>query len=144
MKLNEIKCITTPFLSGLCYGPVHVGVYGPWTFVVKFHLSDSSPLILPPPLDRLLLYLLIYGQCCGSLVVAFYLSWVVCCRPLCLWGWMRLLLETLDIRVRHSCACMRTVMATDCACFRSGLYIRAFGGFSLNETGWAISARMRV
>ena len=23
---NEMKLITTPFLSGLCYGPVHVGV----------------------------------------------------------------------------------------------------------------------
>ena len=32
-KLNEMKCITTPFLSGLCYGPVHVGFYDPWTFV---------------------------------------------------------------------------------------------------------------
>ena len=33
MKLNEMKCITTPFLSGLCYGPVLAGFYDPWTFV---------------------------------------------------------------------------------------------------------------
>jgi len=25
MKLNEMKLITTPFLSGLCYGPVLAG-----------------------------------------------------------------------------------------------------------------------
>jgi hypothetical protein len=30
---NGIKYITTPFLCGLCYGPVHVGVYDPWIFV---------------------------------------------------------------------------------------------------------------
>ena len=30
---NEIKCITTPFLSGLCYGPVLAWFYDSWTFV---------------------------------------------------------------------------------------------------------------
>jgi hypothetical protein len=30
---NGMKCITTPFLSGLCYGPVLAGFYDPWTFV---------------------------------------------------------------------------------------------------------------
>jgi hypothetical protein len=33
---NEMKCITTPSLSGLCYGPVHVEFYDPWTFVGRF------------------------------------------------------------------------------------------------------------
>ncbi len=36
MKCNEMKCVTGPFLSGLCYGPVHVGFYDPWTFVGRF------------------------------------------------------------------------------------------------------------
>ena len=30
---NEMKLITTSFLSVLCYGPVHVGVFDPWTYV---------------------------------------------------------------------------------------------------------------
>ena len=38
-----MKLITTPFLSGLCYGPVHVGVYDPWTFVGQILLIISSP-----------------------------------------------------------------------------------------------------
>ena len=39
----KLKLITTPFLSGLCYGPVHVGVQDPWTFVGQILLSFSSP-----------------------------------------------------------------------------------------------------
>jgi hypothetical protein len=57
MKLNEIKLITTPFLSGLCYGPVHVGVYVLWTFVGLIHLIHRLPLFRLPPLARPLLVL---------------------------------------------------------------------------------------
>jgi hypothetical protein len=59
-------------------------------------------------------------------------------------GWVRLLRETLDIRVSHSCACMCVVMSIVCACVGSVLYVRASGGFSLTNTSWAISPKDRV
>ena len=40
-----MKLIKTPFLCGLCYGPVHVGAYDPWTFVGQIHLIHRLPLI---------------------------------------------------------------------------------------------------
>ena len=79
------------------------------------------------------------------MVVFFYLSLVSCVACFfVLWGWVRLLLETLDIRVSHSCACMCIVMAIFLACVGSVLYVRASDGFSLNDTGWGISDKMRV
>ena len=57
---------------------------------------------------------------------------------------MRLLLEILDIRVSHSCACMWSDMEIVCACDGNDLYVRVFGGFSLNDTRWAISANVRA
>ena len=59
--------------------------------------------------------------------------------------WVRLLLETLDIKASHSCACKCIAMAIICACFGSVLHVRASGGgFFLNDISWAISARVRV
>jgi hypothetical protein len=57
---------------------------------------------------------------------------------------MRLILRTLDMRVIYSCACMCIAIAIDCACVGRDLYVRAAEGFSLNDTSWAISARIRV
>ncbi len=57
---------------------------------------------------------------------------------------MRLLLDIADIRVSHSCACMWSGMAIVCACDGRDLYVRVSGGFSLNDTSWAISANVRV
>ena len=40
-----MKCInTTPFLSALCYGPIHVEVYDPWTFVGQIRLIHLLPM----------------------------------------------------------------------------------------------------
>ena len=47
--------ITTPFLSGLCYGPVHLRVYYPWTFVGMVHLIHLLPLLQPSRVRLLLL-----------------------------------------------------------------------------------------
>ena len=58
-------------------------------------------------------------------------------------GWVMLLLETLDISVSHFCAFTCIAMANICACVGS-VYDRVFGGFSLKDTSWAISARVRV
>ncbi len=55
-----------------------------------------------------------------------------------------MLLEILDMRVSHSCACMCCDMAIVCACGGRDLYVRLSGGFSLNDTSWAISAIVRV
>jgi hypothetical protein len=56
-----------------------------------------------------------------------------------------MLLEIVDIRVSHSCACMWSdMMAIVCACAGSDLYVRVPDGFSLNDTSWAISASVRV
>jgi hypothetical protein len=75
----------------------------------------------------------------------FYLSLVSCvARVFVLRGWVRLLLESLNIRVSHSCACMCIVMAIACTCVGSVLYVRASGGFSLDDTSWAISDKVRV
>ncbi len=53
-------------------------------------------------------------------------------------GLLRVLLETLDINVRHCCACACSAMTIDCACFGSVLYLGAFGGYSLDEMSLAI------
>jgi len=50
------------------------------------------------------------------------------------------LLKTLDISVSYSCAWTCIAMAIVCAC----LWWVVCGGFSLNDTNWAIFARMRV
>ena len=39
---------------------------------------------------------------------------------------------------------MYIAMALVCACVGSVLYVRVLGGFSLKDTSWAISARVRV
>jgi hypothetical protein len=79
------------------------------------------------------------------MVVLFYLSLVayVACFFV-LRGWVRLLLKTLDIKVRHFCACMCIAMAIDFDCVGSVLYARAFGELSLNNTSWDIAARVWV
>ncbi len=46
---------------------------------------------------------------------------------------MRVLLETLDISVSHSCACTWIAMVIDCACGGSDLYVRLSGGFSFKD-----------
>ena len=113
-----MKLITTPFLSGLCYGPVHVGVYDPWTFVGQIHLFYLLLLFQPPPLALPCLVPTPWGS----------VSWVVCLRYFvslysfdvgCLavvGRWVRVLLETLDISVSHSCACTWSAIVIDCAC----------------------------
>ncbi len=53
-------------------------------------------------------------------------------------------LETLDMSVSHSCACMFSAMAIVGFCVGRGLNVRASGGFSLNDTSWAISAMVRA
>jgi hypothetical protein len=57
---------------------------------------------------------------------------------------MRLLLETLDMRVGHSCAFMYSAIAIIYACVGRNLYVRASGGLSLNDANWTIFARVRV
>ncbi len=57
---------------------------------------------------------------------------------------MRVLLETLDMRVRNSCAWTWNAMAIVCACVRSDLYVMLFRGVSLKDISWAISANVRV
>ncbi len=57
---------------------------------------------------------------------------------------MRLHLEILDISESHSCACMCSVMLVFCACIGRDLYVRVPSGFFLNDTSWAISAKVRV
>ena len=47
---------------------------------------------------------------------------------------MRVLLETLDISVIHSCAWTWIAMAIVCACGGSDLYVILSGGFSLKDT----------
>ena len=47
---------------------------------------------------------------------------------------MRVLLETLDIIVSHSCAWTRIAMAIVCACGGSDLYAILSGGFSWKDT----------
>ena len=76
------------------------------------------------------------GCCCGSYVVAFYYVLALVCVALFgnLRGWLRVLLETLDI----------STIATTCACFGSGLHVRAPGEFYFNTMSWVISARVRV
>ncbi len=74
-----MKLITTPFLSGMCYGPVHVGVYDPWTFVGLIYLILPLPLFQPPPLAPLLLHLPHWGQCRGSWVFFLLVVVVICC-----------------------------------------------------------------
>ncbi len=57
---------------------------------------------------------------------------------------MKLLLEILDIRVSHSCAYTCIDMAIVCDYVGSVLYVKVSGEFSLNDTSWAIPARVRV
>jgi hypothetical protein len=57
---------------------------------------------------------------------------------------VRLLLETLDIRVSHSCACTWIAMAIDCVCVGSVLYVSVFDGLSLDGINRVISAMVRV
>ncbi len=52
-KKKKWNLITIPFLSGMCYGPIHVGVYDPWTFVGQICLIHRLLLFQPPPLARL-------------------------------------------------------------------------------------------
>ncbi len=57
---------------------------------------------------------------------------------------MRVLLESLDISVSHSCAWTLIAMAIVCACVWSDLYVMFSGGVSLKDTSCAISARVCV
>ena len=130
-----MKLITTPFLSWLCYGLVYVGVYDPWTFVGKIHLILRLPL---SPTS---------SACCSSSLVPSLLgtvSWVVgcrsfvvvvvcCCLLCCFRRWVRMLLETLDINVSHSCAWTWIAIAIVCACGGSDLYVVLSGGLSLKN-----------
>ena len=59
-------------------------------------------------------------------------------------GWLRLFLETFDISVSHTSACTCSTMAIVCARVGHVVQVRASSGFSLNETSWAISTRVRV
>jgi len=47
---------------------------------------------------------------------------------------VRVLLETLDISVSHSCAYTWIAMAIDCACGGSDMYVILYGGFSWKDT----------
>ena len=60
------------------------------------------------------------------------------------WRCVRVLLETLEISVSHSCAWTWIAMVIDCACGGSDLYVRLSGGFSWNDTSRAILARVFV
>jgi len=57
---------------------------------------------------------------------------------------VRLLLETLDIRVSHSCTSMRIAMAIVCDCVGIVLYVWASGGYFLNDMSWSIYTRVQV
>ena len=57
---------------------------------------------------------------------------------------MRVLIETFEMRMSHSCACMCNAIVIVCACVGRVLYVRASGGFSLNETNFAISDMVLV
>ena len=59
-------------------------------------------------------------------------------------GWVRFLLETLDISVSHFVACACIAMAIICAFGGSALYVRVSGGFSLKDTSYTIFARVRI
>jgi hypothetical protein len=59
------------------------GVYDPWTFVDQIHPILVIPLIQPPPLAPLLLYLPHLGRCRGSGVVYLLVVVIVCCCVLC-------------------------------------------------------------
>ena len=48
------------------------------------------------------------------------------------------------MRMSNSCACMCSAIVIVCACVGRVLHARACGGSSLNETSWAISARVLV
>ena len=48
--------------------------------------------------------------------------------------WVRMLLETLDISVSHSCLWTWIAMAIVCACVGSDLYAMLSGEFSLKDT----------
>ena len=162
----KLKHIATPFLSGLCYGPAHVGVSDSWTFVGQvpkwnelYYIAVSKrvvlwarpcgglcpldprrlgpqvycpPLFQPSPLARLLLYRPPCFWCGVPMVVLFYLSLVsrVACLFICLRGWTRLLLETLDIIVSHSFA--RTCIAMAVVCGQV-LLIRFLGFLGLTS-----------
>jgi hypothetical protein len=106
---------------------------------------SPSPLVHPLHLLGFSCYLPLRGRCRGSLVSAFYVSLLVCV-PFCfvLRGWVRLLLETLDISVSHSCACVCIVMAIACACVGSILYVRVAGVVLLKDSSCANSARVRA
>ena len=47
---------------------------------------------------------------------------------------MRVLLETLEINVSHSCAGTWIAMTNGCACVGSDLYVMLAGGFSFKDT----------
>ena len=49
------------------------------------------------------------------------------------WRGVRVLLETFEISVSHSCAWTWIAMVIDCACGGSDLYVRLSGGFSWND-----------
>ena len=53
-------------------------------------------------------------------------------------------LESLDMRVSHSCACMWSAMTMSRAGVGSCLYVRVSGGSSWKETSCAISASVLV
>ena len=57
---------------------------------------------------------------------------------------MRLLLETLDITVRDSCAFTCIIIAIVCACAGSDLNVIDLVFFFLKGTSLAISSRVRV
>jgi hypothetical protein len=48
------------------------------------------------------------------------------------------------MRVSHSCACVCSAIAIVCAGVERDFYVGESGGFSLNDTIWAISAKVRV
>ena len=106
-----------------------------WWFINFVFLKAKSfnllppPMIRPPPLACLLFFLSLCGRCCGPLVIILLSNWVICCRLFCLWGCMRVLLETLDMS--HSYACVCNAIAIVCACVEIFLYFWALGGFSL-------------
>ena len=62
----------------------------------------------------------------------------------CFRRWARVLLETLNMSVSHSCAWTWIAIAIVCACVGSNLYVSVYGGLSLKDTSCAISARVRV
>ena len=57
---------------------------------------------------------------------------------------MRVLFETMEISLSHSCAYRWIVMAIACACVGRDLYFRVSGGVSLKDTSCAISYMVRV